>query len=163
MLKGLAERLIDQVFRERITFTTGAKALLATMRAHGTQCVLVSGGFTLFTGKVGEILGFSHHHANTLLVENGLLTGAVTEPIQGKDAKRQHLESYAASLGISLSETMAIGDGANDLAMIEASGLGVAFRAKPAVVEGADASLFHSDLTGALYLQGYRDDEIVSG
>jgi phosphoserine phosphatase len=161
MLKGLSESIIDTVFSERITFTPGGKELLATMRAAGTRCVLVSGGFTHFTQKVTDILGFSANHANQLLVENGLLTGTVAEPIQGRDAKKAHLESYASELGIGLEETLAIGDGANDLGMIEAAGLGVAFRAKPAVVERADAALQFADLAGALYLQGYRDADIV--
>lgn len=161
MLKGLSESVIDTVFAERITFTPGGRELLATMNAHGTTCVLVSGGFTHFTTKVSEKLGFSANHANQLLVEDGRLTGAVAEPIQGKDAKKAHLAGYAGDLGIGLEDTLAIGDGANDLGMIEAAGLGVAFRAKPAVVERADAALQFSDLTGTLYLQGYKDAEIV--
>ena len=161
MLKGLAESIIDTVYAERITLTPGGKELLATMRANGTTCVLVSGGFTHFTGKVAETLGFSANHANQLLVEDGQLTGMVAEPIQGREAKKAHLDAYAGELGLSMDETMAIGDGANDLSMIEAAGLGVAFHAKPGVMARADAALNHTDLTGALYLQGYRDDEIV--
>ncbi len=160
MLKGLQESVIEQVFRERITLTPGGKEALATMNAHGTQCVLVSGGFTHFTERVAETLGFVANHANVLMVEDGALTGQVAEPIQGRDAKREHLLGYAQKLGLAMSQTMAIGDGANDLAMIEESGLGVAFRAKPAVVERADASLLSADLTGILYLQGYKDAEI---
>jgi phosphoserine phosphatase len=161
MLKGLAESVIDTVLAERITLTPGGKELLATMRAHGTTCVLVSGGFTHFTSKVAETLGFSANHANQLLVEDGMLTGTVAEPIQGREAKKAHLDAYAQKLGLAMDQTMAIGDGANDLGMIEAAGLGVAFHAKPAVVARADAALTHTDLTGALYLQGYRDDEIA--
>lgn len=161
MLKGLSESIIDTVFAERITFTPGGAELLATMNAHGTTCVLVSGGFTHFTAKVSEKLGFSANYANQLLVEDGLLTGTVSEPIQGREAKKAHLESYAGQLGIDLNETLAIGDGANDLGMIEAAGLGVAFHAKPAVVERADAALSAADLTGALYLQGYADKDFA--
>lgn len=163
MLKGLPEKMIDTVFAERITFTPGGKALLATMRANGSTCVLVSGGFTHFTRPVSDELGFHANHANELLVEDGALTGKVTEPIQGGDAKRTHLERYASKLEISLEETMAVGDGANDLGMIQAAGLGVAFHAKPTVVERASAALSHADLTGALYLQGYTDAEIIGG
>lgn len=161
MLQGLEESIIDTVFAERITFTPGGKELLATMRANGTTCVLVSGGFTHFTSKVAERLGFSAHHANQLLVENAKLSGKVGEPIQGREAKKSHLEAYAKDQGIGLDETMAIGDGANDLGMIEAAGLGVAFHAKPAVIERADAALTHADLTGALYLQGYADKDFA--
>ena len=163
MLKGLPESVIDTVFAERITFTPGGKALLATMRANGTTCVLVSGGFTHFTHQVADILGFHANHANRLLVENDVLTGLVAEPIQGREAKLIHLKSYAEELGVALEETMAIGDGANDLAMIGAAGLGVAFHAKPAVIEKAGTALSYADLTGALYLQGYKDADIVDG
>lgn len=161
LLKGLPEAALAQVFKERITFTLGAHRLIATMRAHGTHCVLVSGGFTHFTQGVAQELGFHAHHANTLLVADGELTGEVAEPIQGQNAKREKLESYAASLGAPLSDTLAIGDGANDLAMIGVAGLGVAFHAKPAVRAQAAAALDHSDLTGALYLQGYTDADFV--
>ncbi len=161
MLKGLPESIIDTVFAERITFTPGGAELLATMNAHGTTCVLVSGGFTHFTTKVSETLGFSANYANQLLVEDGLLTGTVSEPIQGREAKKTHLESYAEQLNIKLEESLAIGDGANDLGMIEAAGLGVAFRAKPTVVERSDAALQYADLAGALYLQGYADSDFA--
>ena len=162
MLAGLSEQVIDAVYRDRITFTPGGKALLATMRTNGTHCVLVSGGFTHFTTKVATALGFHADHANILQVEDGKLNGMVAEPIQGREAKRQHLETYAAKLGIELSATMAIGDGANDLGMIKRAGLGVAFHAKPAVDAEAHAAIRFGDLTAALYLQGYRDEDIVT-
>ncbi|MEM6712876.1 MAG: phosphoserine phosphatase SerB [Pseudomonadota bacterium] len=162
MLRGLSEAVIERVYRDRITFTPGGRELLATMRAHGTTCVLVSGGFTQFTSKVAAELGFNADHANTLIAENGTLTGDVGEPIQGREAKLSHLESYAAKLGLKLDDTMAIGDGANDLAMIKAAGLGVAFHAKPAVNDEAQAAIRYGNLKAALYLQGYRDDDIVS-
>lgn len=161
LLKGLAVSAIDTVYAERISLTPGGKELITTMRAHDTICVLVSGGFTHFTSKVAQTLGFNANYANQLVEENNLLTGTVREPIQGREAKKAHLQAYAGELNIDLSNTLAIGDGANDLGMIGAAGLGVAFRAKPAVVEQADAALLHADLTGALYLQGYTDAEIV--
>lgn len=161
LLKGLAVSAIDTVYEERISLTPGGKELIATMRASETTCVLVSGGFTHFTSKVAQTLGFNANYANQLIEEDSLLTGTVSEPIQGREAKKAHLEAYAGELDIDLSNTLAIGDGANDLGMIGAAGLGVAFRAKPAVVEQADAALLHADLTGALYLQGYADAEIV--
>lgn len=161
LLKGLAEEAIDKVYAERISLTPGGRELIATMRANETTCVLVSGGFTHFTSKVAQTLGFNANYANQLLSENGFLTGLVSEPIQGREAKKAHLQAYADQLKIDLSQTLAIGDGANDLGMIGAAGLGVAFRAKPAVVEQADAALLHADLTGALYLQGYTDADII--
>jgi phosphoserine phosphatase len=161
MLKGLSESVIDQVFADRITYMPGGKALLATMNAHGTTCILVSGGFTHFTTKVATELGFIANHANELLVDKGELTGRVREPIQGADAKKAHLTAYAEKLGIDLSATMAIGDGANDLGMISIAGFGVAYHAKPAVVKQARYAVNHSDLTGALYLQGYDDSQII--
>lgn len=163
LLKGLDESAIEQVYNERITFTPGGKSLLATMKAHGTHCVLVSGGFTHFTQRVAASLGFDANHANVLLVEDGKLTGKVSDPIQGKEAKRAHLLAYAQTLGIDADQSMAIGDGANDLGMISIAGTGIAFRAKPAVVEQAGAALLAADLTGALYLQGYSDAEILPG
>ncbi len=161
MLKGLSESVIDQVFENRITYMPGGKALLATMNAHATTCVLVSGGFTHFTTKVAAELGFAANHANELLVASGELTGTVREPIQGAHAKKAHLLAYAEKLGVDLSATMAIGDGANDLGMISIAGFGVAYHAKPAVVEQARYAVNHSDLTGALYLQGYDDSQII--
>ena len=160
LLEGLSEAVLDRIFVERITFTPGGKELLATMKTHGTTSVLVSGGFTHFTQKVAGTLGFDANHANQLLVEDGKLTGSVTEPIQGREAKAAHLEAYAKDRGVDLFATMAIGDGANDLGMIELAGLGVAFRAKPAVQAEADVGINHADLTAALYLQGYKDCEI---
>ena len=157
LLAGLPESAIAQVLADRIRHTPGGRRLIATMAAAGTTCVLVSGGFTHFTGPVAAALGFHAHHSNVLLVEDGRLTGTVAEPIQGREAKRAHLEAYAARLGIGLADTLAVGDGANDLAMIEAAGLGVAFRAKPAVRARADAAIDHADLTAILYLQGYTD------
>ena len=161
LLKGLSETVMDRIFNERITFTPGGRELLATMKANGTTSVLVSGGFTHFTQKVADSLGFDANHANILHVDGGRLSGTVAEPVQGREAKAAHLQDYADRLGLDLASTMAIGDGANDLAMIHLSGLGVAFHAKPAVQAEADVAVTHADLTGALYLQGYTDADIA--
>lgn len=131
------------------------------MRAHGAHTALVSGGFTHFTGPVAERAGFNEHQANELLIDDGLLTGFAVEPIKGRDAKLAALQETAARLGIEPVQTLAVGDGANDLAMIEAAGLGVAYHAKPAVAAAAAARIDHGDLTSLLYLQGYRRREFV--
>lgn len=163
LLAGLDAGVVETVFRERIVATPGAKTLAATMRAHGGYAAIVSGGFTVFTERVAATLGFDEHNANELIVEGGRLAGRVAEPILGQDAKRERLHALAARFGLSLSETLAVGDGANDLAMIRDAGLGVAFRAKPAVAAEADARVDHGDLTALLYFQGYRAAEFVGG
>ncbi|MBS0470731.1 MAG: phosphoserine phosphatase SerB [Proteobacteria bacterium] len=161
MLKGLPLSALERVYRERIRLDPGAKALLATMRQHGAHTLLVSGGFTYFTSRVAKDAGFHADRANTLLDDGAALTGAVGEPILGRDAKLAALEEAAAALGIAPEDALAVGDGANDLMMIQRAGLGVAYRAKPIVAEAAGASISHGDLTALLYLQGYSDDEIV--
>jgi phosphoserine phosphatase len=128
------------------------------MTAAGARCLLVSGGFEHFTARVAAAAGFSAHRANRLLHDGARLTGAVAEPILGREAKLAALEAEAAALGVGLEETLAVGDGANDLAMIEAAGLGVAYRAKPVVAARADARIEHTDLTALLYFQGYGQD-----
>jgi phosphoserine phosphatase len=133
-----------------------------TMRAHGAYTALVSGGFTLFTSRIAEKIGFDENRANVLLVERGRLVGAVLEPILGKAAKLATLQDLAARKELELEETMAIGDGANDLAMLEAAGLGVAYRAKPAVAAAAQARVEHGDLTALLFAQGFRAEEFVT-
>lgn len=164
LLEGLTEADLQAVYDTRIRFTPGGSALVATMKAHGAFTALVSGGFTFFTSRVGAALGFDWNQGNTLTMDSGgKLTGTVGEPILGQEAKGEALTRLAGERGIPLADTLALGDGANDLAMIGASGLGVAFRAKPAVAAQADVSLTHTDLTGVLYLQGYSDAEIVSG
>jgi phosphoserine phosphatase len=160
LLAGLDAKALDEVCA-RLTLTPGAETLVATMKRHGARCALVSGGFTFFSERIAERLAFHTHQANTLEISDGKLTGRVSEPILGRDAKRAALERFAAELGLSISNTLAVGDGANDLAMIKAAGLGVAFRAKPVVAREARASIVHSDLTALLYLQGYRRDEFV--
>ena len=134
----------------------GARVLVATLAAHGVRCVLVSGGFEAFTGPVAVEAGFGHHHANRLQIGDGRLLGTVEEPILGRKAKLEALQRHARELGIGLDGALAVGDGANDLAMIRAAGLGVAYRAKPVVAAEADARLDHADLTALLYFQGYR-------
>ena len=131
------------------------------MRKHGAHTCLVSGGFTLFTEKIAAALGFDEQRANELVVADGKLSGEVVEPILGRAAKLAALQTLAARLDLAPEETLAAGDGANDIPMIEAAGLGVAFRAKPAVAEAAHARIDHGDLTALLYAQGYRRDEFV--
>lgn len=159
LLKGLEESVLARVFKERIELTPGARALAATMRANGAYCALVSGGFTYFTSRVAEAAGFDSNQANTLEIAEGKLTGAVVEPILGQDAKLEALKRLARERGLSPGDTLAAGDGANDLAMIREAGLGVAYRARPVVAAEAAASINHGDLTALLYLQGYKRDE----
>ena len=135
---------------------------MRTLAAQGVRCVLVSGGFEAFTGPVAQAAGFAAHHANRLMVEAGRLTGAVGEPILGREAKLEALRRHADELGIGPEAALAVGDGANDLAMIEAAGLGVAYRAKPVVAARADARLDHADLSALLYFQGYGAEVFVS-
>ncbi len=164
LLAGLTAADLRRVFDERITMMPGARTLVATMRAHGAHTALVSGGFTFFTELVAARAGFDKNHANTLeFDEAGRLTGRVVGTILGREAKRATLERLAAERGIAMDATLAVGDGANDLAMIKAAGLGVAYRAKPVVAAEATASIVHGDLTALLYLQGYRQDEFVTG
>jgi phosphoserine phosphatase len=153
--------VVDEVLAQRITLTPGARTLLATLRAHGAWTCLVSGGFTLFTQRIAALAGFDETHANTLTVDGDKLAGAVAEPIFGRDSKRATLETLRTARGLAPADTMAIGDGANDIAMIAEAGLGVAFHAKPKVAEAAPARIDHGDLTALLYVQGYRRDEFV--
>jgi len=161
LLAGLGEDALDKVWRERLTVMPGARALVATMRAHGAYAALVSGGFTYFTSRVAGLVGFDENRANTLEVVDGRLTGSVVGPVLGREAKLATLEQLTAANGLDAAETLAVGDGANDLAMIRKAGLGVAYRAKPVVAAEAGAAITHGDLTALLYLQGYRADEIV--
>jgi phosphoserine phosphatase len=161
LLKGLPMSALDDVFRSRVRLTPGAKTLVATMSAHGAKSALVSGGFTFFTSRVAELCGFGFQQANVLEIAGGRLTGRIAEPILGRQAKLAALLSQAKARGIKPAETLAIGDGANDLEMIAAAGLGVAFHAKPKVIEAAPAAIVHSDLSAVLYVQGYRRSEFV--
>lgn len=163
LLRNLEETKLQDVYDSRIHLMPGAKALIATMRAHGAYTALVSGGFTFFTERVASEAGFDEHRANLLLAQSGRLTGFVAEPVLGRRAKLDSLIEIAGRLGYPLSDALAVGDGANDLEMIEAAGLGVAYHAKPIVAERAHASIRHGDLTALLYLQGYSEAEIVTG
>ena len=156
MLKGLPVTALQQAYDERVRLNPGARTLVRTMAASGARCVLVSGGFNFFTARVAAEAGFHADRANWLKSEKGALTGEVGEPILGREAKLAALQEETAANGLDLSQTLAIGDGANDLAMIEAAGLGVAYRAKPIVAAQADARIDHCDLTALLYFQGYE-------
>ena len=151
--------IIDKVLKERIKFMPGGRILIATMKADGAYAALVSGGFTAFTHKVAETLGFDEHHANTLLVDGDKLSGKVARPILGREAKVEQLEKITAKLELSENDVIAVGDGANDLGMLGRAGTGVALHAKPAVQAECDVLVNHGDLTALLFLQGYSRDE----
>ncbi|MEX3017260.1 phosphoserine phosphatase SerB [Gymnodinialimonas hymeniacidonis] len=161
LLKGLPEATIQTVLEKRITLMPGGQVLLATMRANGAHCALVSGGFTAFTSAIAAKLGFHENHANTLLSENGTLTGDVARPILGRDAKVEALQAITQAQGLSPSDVLALGDGANDLGMLQLAGTGVALHAKPTVQEQADIRINHGDLTALLFLQGYTKADFV--
>ncbi|HMH64551.1 MAG TPA: phosphoserine phosphatase SerB [Rhizomicrobium sp.] len=161
MLKGLTLGALERTYAERVRLNPGAKSLLATMRANGAHTMLVSGGFGYFTQRVAQAAGFHVERGNTLLDDGEKLTGEVATPILGREAKLKALEDAVETLKIDFAETLAVGDGANDLAMIKRAGLGVAYHAKPVVAEAAGAAISNNDLTALLYLQGYSDDEIV--
>ncbi|WP_160121188.1 phosphoserine phosphatase SerB [Rhodovarius lipocyclicus] len=162
MLKGLEEAALERTWATT-ELMPGARPLLATMRAGGAHTALVSGGFTFFTGRVAKLVGFHEHHSNTLGIADGTLTGAVEEPILDKDAKLATLKRLAAARGLALTETLTVGDGANDLPMLLAAGLGIAYHAKPSVQAQARFRLNHVDLRGLLFAQGYRASEILPG
>lgn len=161
LLAGLPEGRIAEVMDHRITLAPGGGALVATMRAHGAHTALVSGGFTAFTAMVAAQLGFHEHRANALVIAEGVLTGHVTEPILGREAKIEALTQIAARLGTTPQDAIAVGDGANDLGMIQLAGTGVALHAKPAVAAQAPLRVNHGDLTALLYLQGYSAEEFA--
>ena len=159
MLRGLPLAALQQCYDERVRLNLGARTLVRTMADQGARCLLVSGGFAFFTARGAQAAGFHADRANQLIEANGRLTGAVGEPILGREAKLAALDAEVAALGIKRAESLAVGDGANDLAMIGAAGLGVAYRAKPLVAAEADARVDHADLTALLYFQGYRADQ----
>ena len=161
-LKGLGLDALRRTYEERVRLNPGAEILIRTMAANGARCVLVSGGFTYFTSRVAAACGFADNRANILRDDGQALTGEVAEPILGREAKLSALQEESAALGIDPRLAIAIGDGANDLAMIGAAGLGVAYRAKPIVAQEADMRLDHADLTALLYAQGYRAAEFAS-
>jgi phosphoserine phosphatase len=161
-LKGLPLFALQRCYDERVRLNPGARTLIRTMAAHGARCVLVSGGFEFFTRRVAELAGFNDHRGNRLIDDGARLTGEVADPILGREAKLDALKSEAAVLGLGLDQTIAIGDGANDLSMILAAGLGVAYRAKPVVADQAKAKIDHADLTALLFFQGYRRGEFTT-
>ncbi|MCP1167424.1 phosphoserine phosphatase SerB [Limimaricola litoreus] len=158
LLRDLDEAVIACVLESRITHMPGGRALIATMKANGGHAALVSGGFTAFTEKVAEALGFDEHRANTLLSAGGRLTGDVARPILGREAKVQALHEITARLGITPEDVIAVGDGANDLGMLGLAGTGVALHAKPVVAGQCEVRVNHGDLTALLYIQGYRKE-----
>lgn len=160
LLKDLDISVLQKCFEERITLNDGARILCQTMKAHGAKTVIVSGGFTFFTGRVAEACDFEAHQANTLIEANGRLTGTVGVPILGREAKLEALNLHSAEFG-GRSNAVAIGDGANDLAMVTAAGLGIAYYAKPLVAAQSHCAINHTDLTTALYFQGYKESEFV--
>ncbi len=162
LLKGLPVNVVDEVIEKHITLTPGGRALVATMRKHGAFTCLVSGGFTLFTGRIAAMIGFNEARANVLMVDGGKLAGLVQEPIFGRQTKRDTLIELRNKLGLSAQDTLVTGDGANDLDMIVEAGLGVAYHAKPKVAAAAPARIEHNDLSALLYVQGYRHDEFVA-
>lgn len=161
LLKGLPISVVDEVIEKRITLTAGGLELIATMKARGFHTALVSGGFTVFTNRIADRLGFHENRANILLEKDGYLTGEVAEPILGKQAKVDALVEICERLGITPHDAIAVGDGANDLAMLGLAGSGVALHAKPAVAAQAKIRLDHCDLTALLYLQGYRKTDFI--
>lgn len=162
LLKGLPVAVIEQVLNHRITLMSGGPELVATMKANGAYAALVSGGFTAFTSRIAGLLGFDENRANTLLTEGDVLSGHVALPILGKAAKLTALEEISARLGISPADSIAVGDGANDLAMLHRAGTGVALHAKPSVAAQCEIRVNHGDLTALLYIQGYSKDEFAT-
>jgi len=161
LLRGLPVTIVDEIIARHITLMPGGRTLVATMKAHGAYTALVSGGFTFFTSPIGRMIGFDEDRSNILELEDGKLAGLVRDPILGKEAKQERLIALREERGLRPEETLAVGDGANDLAMLGEAGLGVALHAKPAVAAAADVRIDHGDLTALLYLQGYRASEFV--
>ena len=161
-LKGLALDALQKTYDERARLNPGAATFVKTLAAHGARCVLVSGGFTFFTSRVAVAAGFQANRANVLLDDGATLTGEVQEPILGRKAKLEAMRAETAALKINDKDVLAIGDGANDLDMIKAAGLGIAYRAKPLVAAEANAKIDYTSLEAALFFQGYRRGEFVS-
>jgi len=162
LLKDLNTTALETVIKERLHLSKGAKTLVQTMAKHGAYCALVSGGFTYFTDKIAALTGFHTTQANKLEMKDGKLTGQVIPPILGSAAKKIALETYINEKQLTASETLAVGDGANDLEMITHAGLGVAYKAKPIVAAKADVAVNHTDLTSLLYMQGYKKHEFIT-
>ena len=162
MLQGLTSAQMERAYRERVTLSPGAQTLVRTMRANGAATALVSGGFTFFTERVRENAGFDDDQANDLEVVDGIVTGRVRPPVLDRSAKLSALMRLADQHAVPVEETMTVGDGANDIAMIQAAGLGVAYHARPLVAAAARARIDHGDLTALLYLQGYHDRDFTT-
>jgi phosphoserine phosphatase len=162
LLAGLDAGIVATIIEKNITLTPGGTALVRTMRANGAYTALVSGGFTVFTGPISQMIGFHEHRSNTLLMDGTKISGTVADPILGKEAKLASLIALRDARHLGAGDTLAVGDGANDLAMLGGAGLGLAFRAKPAVAAAAHARVDHADLTALLYAQGYRVSEFVT-
>ena len=163
LLAGTPVSALEEAWRQDVALTPGARTLVATMAAQGAVTALISGGFTWFTERVADASGFAVHRANGLIVENGYLTGEVAEPVLDRDAKDTMLRDLARQHDIDLADSLAVGDGANDISMIQSAGLGVAFHGVDAVNRAADAMIIHGDLTALLYAQGYKIGEFVEG
>lgn len=159
LMKGMKEKELDRVYQQRITLKTGALTLVQTMRHHGAFCVLVSGGFTYFTRRIAARLGFDEHQGNELIFDSGKLTGKARDPILGRSAKLDILNTLCAEKGLSLSDVVAVGDGANDIDMIQAAGLGVAFHDRGSLRDQSDVRIEYADLTSLLYIQGFHKSE----
>ena len=163
LLKDMPVSVVDEVLKTRIKPTPGGRELVMTMRAHGAYTCLISGGFTPFTNAIAALIGFQENRANELIVGDGKFSGEVKEPILGRAAKLQTLIDLTESFDLDEIDTLVVGDGANDLGMIQRAGLGVAYHAKPAVAAAAAARIDYGDLTALLYAQGYHRDEFVEG
>jgi phosphoserine phosphatase len=162
MLAGMPESDLQKLYDENVTLMPGAQTLLATMRAQGAMCGLVSGGFAFFASRIAQRIGFQRFRCNDLNLQNGVLDGTVIEPILGRAAKAEIMHEWCDELALDASQVLSVGDGSNDLAMLAAAGMGVAFRAKPAVAEAAKINIDYGDLTALLYLQGYHGEQFVS-
>jgi len=162
LFKGLPVSVVDEVLAKRIRLTPGGRELVMTMRAHGAYTCVISGGFTRFTNAVAAKIGFQENRANELVVHDGKFTGEVREPILGRETKLATLIELSEAFELDQIDTLVVGDGANDLGMIQQAGLGVAYHAKPAVSAAAAARIDHGDLTALLYAQGYKREEFVS-
>ncbi len=161
LMKGMPQNHLEKVYRERISVQPGARTLVQTMRHHGAYCILVSGGFSYFTQRIAERIGFHDHQANDLLFKDGQLTGEVLEPILGRSAKLETLKKLCDEKGLTAGDVLAVGDGANDIMMIEAAGLGVAYHGADSLKKQANACIDHNDLTALLYVQGYAKSEFI--
>ncbi|OCX16629.1 phosphoserine phosphatase SerB [Mesorhizobium hungaricum] len=162
LLKDLDTAVVDRIIANRLTLASGGRALVQTMRKAGAHTALVSGGFDVFTSRIATMLGFHENRANRLVERDGRFTGEVAEPILGRAAKADALIDIAARLGLTPADAVAVGDGANDLDMIQLSGMGVALHAKPSVAAQARVRIDHGDLTALLYLQGYRQEDFAT-